>query len=108
MSDPPIRPPRSVSLVVRLFRDRDDDAGTDGLAAFTDGEALLLLHGDRRDQLDIHGGVVAGHDHLGARRQRALAGHVGGAEIELRTVVVEEWRVPTALLLGEDVSLRLE
>src|SRR6185369_2884317 len=29
-----------------LLSDRDDDAGTDSLAAFTDGEALLLLHGD--------------------------------------------------------------
>src|ERR1700704_6725894 len=82
-----------------LLGDRDDDAGTDGLAALTDGEALLLLHGDRRDQLDVHGGVVARHDHLGTLRQRALTGHVGGAEVELRTVVVEERRVPPALLL---------
>src|SRR3954454_20869306 len=80
-----------------LFGDGDDDAGTDGLAALTDGEALLLLHGDRRDQLDVHGGVVARHDHLGAFRQRALTGHVGGAEVELRTIVVEERRMPPAL-----------
>src|SRR5215470_19600535 len=91
-----------------LLSDRHDDAGTHGLAALTDGEALLLLHGDRRDQLDVHGGVVAGHDHLGARRQRALASHVGGAEIELRTIVVEERRVPPALVLGENIGFRLE
>src|SRR3954462_14051554 len=82
-----------------LLSDRDDDAGTDRFAALTDGEALLLLHGDRRDQLDVHGGVVARHDHLGARRQRALAGHVGGAEVELRAIIVEERRMPPALVL---------
>src|SRR5712691_10130589 len=91
-----------------LLSDRDDDAGTDGLATLTDGEALLLLHGDRRDQLDVHGGVVARHDHLGALRQRALAGHVGGAEVELRTIVVEERRMPPALVLGQNVGFRLE
>src|SRR5690606_8845846 len=34
--------------------------------------------------------------------------HVGGPEVELRTVVVEERRVPAALVLGQDVDLRLE
>src|ERR1700757_1304495 len=36
------------------------------------------------------------------------SGHVGGAEVELRTVVVEERRVPAALVLGQDVDLALE
>src|SRR6478752_2201299 len=91
-----------------LLGDAHHHAGADGLAALADGEALLLLHGDRRDQLDVHGRIVARHDHLGALRQRALPGHVGRAEVELRTVVVEERRVPAALLLGQDVRLRLE
>src|SRR5262245_22267653 len=88
--------------------DRHHHAGADGLAALADGEALLLLHRDRRDQLDVHGRVVARHDHLRPRRQRALPGYVGGPEVELRTVVVEERRVPATLLLGEDVGLSLE
>src|SRR5438045_2757840 len=91
-----------------LLSDRDDDAGTDSLAALTDGEALLLLHGDRRDQLDVHRSVVARHDHFGARRQRALAGHVGGAEVELRAIIVEERRVSATLVLRQDVGFRLE
>ena len=33
-----------------LLGDGDDDAGADGLAALADGEALLLLHRDRRDR----------------------------------------------------------
>jgi hypothetical protein len=36
------------------------------------------------------------------------AGHVGGAEVELRTVVVEERRVTATLFLGQDVDLGLE
>src|SRR5438105_6598304 len=36
------------------------------------------------------------------------AGHVGGAEVELRAVVGEERRVTAALFLGEDVRLGLE
>src|SRR6478752_2728264 len=41
---------RKAPLAHSLFRNRDHDAGADGLAALADGEALLLLHGDRRDQ----------------------------------------------------------
>ena len=40
--------------------------------------------------------------------KRDRAGHVGGAEIELRVIVREERRVPAALLLGQDVHLRSE
>ena len=35
-------------------------------------------------------------------------GHVGGAEVELRTVVGEEWRMTATLFLGEDVGFSLE
>ena len=35
-------------------------------------------------QLDLHVGVVAGHDHLGALGEGDGAGDVGGAEVELR------------------------
>src|SRR6516162_894993 len=91
-----------------LLRDRDNHAGAHGLAALADRKPLLLLHRDRRDQLNVHGRVVPRHDHLRARWQRALPGHVRGAEVKLRTVIVEERRVPAPLLLGQDIRLRLE
>ena len=56
----------------------------------------------------FHRHVVARHHHLGAGRQRHHTGHVGGAEVELRTVVGEERRVTAALFLGQDVGLGLE
>src|SRR5262245_63800128 len=98
-----LRPRRS-----RLLPDIRDDAGADGAAALADGEAETLIHGDRLDQLDLHVRVVARHDHLLALRELDRAGHVRRAEVELRAVVVEEWRVPPALVLREDVDLRLE
>src|SRR5690606_3760896 len=49
-----------------------------------------------------------GHDHLGALGKGHNARHVRGAEVELRTVVVEERRVAAALLLREDVGGGLE
>src|ERR1700679_1105763 len=57
------------------FNNRRDDASADGAAAFADGEAQALFHGDRADQLDFHLDVVARHDHLGPFRQLAHARH---------------------------------
>src|SRR3954464_6510977 len=88
--------------------DLRDRSGADGAATLADRELQALLHGDRLDQLDRHGGGVARHDHLGALGQRDDAGDVRGPEVELRTVVLEERGVPAALLLGEDVDLALE
>src|ERR1700681_4322454 len=83
-------------------------ARADRAAALADGEAHLLFDGDRGDQLDLHGDVVAGHHHLGTLRQLDLPGHVRGPHVELRAVALEERGVAAALFLGEDVDLRLE
>src|SRR5689334_24572393 len=91
-----------------LLNNLGDPAGADGAAALADREPEAFLHGDRLDQVDVHVGPVARHDHLGALGEAHHAGHVGGPEVELRTVVVEERRVPTALVLGQDVDLALE
>src|SRR5579872_1120067 len=101
------------SLVARCHRrsllvDFRHPAGTHGTPTLPDGEAKALLHGDRLDQLDLHRGVVAGHHHLGALGEVDRAGDVGGPEVELRPVVVEERRVPPSLVLGQDVDLALE
>src|SRR6266508_2836110 len=90
------------------LEDLGDPAGADGAATFADRELQTLLHGDRLDQLDRHVGVVARHDHLGALGQRDDTSHVRRTEVELGPVVLEERRVPAALLLGQDVDRRLE
>src|SRR5690606_28270033 len=91
-----------------LLEDLGHLAGAHGASTLTDGEAEALLHGDRLDELDRHVGGVAGHDHLGALGQRDDAGDVGGAEVELRTVVAVERVVTPTLVLGEDVRGALE
>src|SRR4051812_42656001 len=75
---------------VVLLVDLDDLTGANGATTLADGELQALLHGDRLDQLHVHGGVVARHDHLGAAGQGHDARDVRGAEEELRAVVVEE------------------
>src|SRR5690606_20719499 len=82
-----------------LLRDLADNPRTDGAAAFADREAQALVHRDRRDQLDADRDVVARHDHLGALGEDHFAGHVGGAEVELRAIVGEERRVAAAFVL---------
>src|SRR5262245_52281992 len=93
---------------VGLLDDLHNPAGADGAATLPDREPQALVHRDRLDQLHPHLGVVTGHDHLGALGKVHHAGDVGGTEVELRAVVVEERPVPAAPVLGPDVDLRLE
>src|SRR5688500_10710007 len=93
---------------VPLLQDLGDPAGPDGAAAFADREPEALLHRDRLVELDPHLHVVARHHHLHPFGQMCHAGDVGGPEVELRLVAVEERRVPAALLLGQDVHARHE
>src|SRR6185369_7356308 len=92
----------------RLLDDLRHHAGADGAAAFTDGEAQAFFHGDRGDQLHGDRHVVARHHHLLVLGQLDGAGDVGGAEVELRPVVVEERRVTPALFLAQHVDLGRE
>ena len=88
--------------------DLGNSAGTHSAATLTDSETQALLNGDGGNQLHAHLDVIAGHAHLSALGQGDDAGHVGGAEVELRTIVVEEGGVTAALVLGQDVNLALE
>src|SRR4029077_12329602 len=80
--------------VLWLFQDLGDDAGADRAAALADREAQPLVHRDRHEERHLHRHIVARHHHLGALGQLDGAGDVGGAEVELRPVIVEERRVP--------------
>src|SRR5919106_252217 len=100
--------PFAISERFLLLDDLRDAAGADGAATLADGETESLVHRDRLDQLDLHLGVVTGHHHLRAVGELDRTGHVGGAEVELGSVVVEERGVTTTLVLGEDVHLGLE
>src|SRR5579859_7040743 len=85
-----------------------DDARANRLAAFPDGEVAPHVEGHWLVQVDHDGGVVTGHDHCDAVRQLHFAGDVRGPEEELRLVPAEERRVPTALVLAQDVDLTFE
>src|SRR5690606_21900680 len=61
--------PRRAGCVYRtLFRDACNNPCANRTAALADGEAQLLLHGDRHDQFHIDRHIVARHHHLRALR----------------------------------------
>src|ERR1700730_12064317 len=91
-----------------LLDDLCRHARADRTAALADGEAHPLFDRDRGDQLDLHGDVVARHNHLGTLRQLDLTGHVRGPHVELRAVALEERGVTATLFIGQDVDLRFE
>src|SRR6187551_3245677 len=59
----------------------------DGFTAFANCEPNCLLHGYRRDQLDLDRDVVSGHDHFHAIRQFDRPSHIRRPEIKLRSVI---------------------
>ena len=75
------------------------------MATLADSEAQALLHGDRVDEVALDGDVVTRHSHLGALGKLDRTGNVGGTEVELRTITIEERGVTAALLLGQNVDL---
>src|SRR5205085_10322686 len=83
-----------------LLQDLGDAPGSHRAPTLADGEAKALVHGDRLAELDGHGRVVAGHDHLGALGQSDRPRDVGGAEVELGPGVVGGWGGAGALPLG--------
>ena len=57
------------------------------------------------DQFDGHLYVITRHAHLNTSGQFANAGNVGGSEVELRTIVVEERSMTSTFILGQNVYL---
>src|SRR3989454_11173640 len=99
---------RQTSDIRALLQDLSDDAGSHRAAALGDPEAQLLLHRDRRDQLDRHLRVVPRHHHLPPPRQLHRPRHVRRPQVELRPVPLEKRRVPPPLLLRQHVHLALQ
>ena len=86
----------------RLLDDLRHHAGADGAAAFADREAQAFFHRDRDGSsvttiLMLSPGITISTPSGSSHR----TGHVGRAEVELRTVALEERRVTAALVLAE-------
>src|SRR5690349_9147599 len=91
-----------------LANDLGDDTGADRPAAFPDGEMAPDVESHRLVQAHGNSGVVTGHHHLDAVRQENFAGAVCSPEEELWLITAEEWRMPSAFVLAQDVNLTLE
>src|SRR5256886_7131257 len=83
----------SRGIASALLQDLGGHAGADGAAAFADREPQLLLHRNRRDQLDRHLRVVPRHHHLHPRRQLHPPRHVRPPPVKLRPIPLEKRRV---------------
>src|SRR3989440_4578118 len=77
-----------------LLQDLGGHAGADGAAAFANREPQLLLHRNRRDQLDRHLRVVPRHHHLHPRRQLHRPLHVRRPQVKLRPLPLQKPPVP--------------
>src|SRR3546814_16275620 len=69
---------------------------------------LTGVHCDRRNQLYTELNIVTRHNHLRAFGQDNFTSDVCCAEIELRTIVREEWRVTPAFLLRQHIDFGIE
>src|SRR5436853_1232716 len=98
----------SRGIASALLQDLGGHAGADGAAAFADRKPQLLLHRDRRDQLDRDLRVVPRHHHFHPRRQLHRPRHVRRPQVKLRPIAFEKRRVPTPLLLRQHVHLALK
>src|SRR5207247_3691796 len=78
-----------------LLFDFRDDPRTHGAAPLTDREPQLLLHGDRRDQLDRHLRAVPRHHYLHPRRLLHLPRPLRRPEVEPRPIALEIPPAPT-------------
>ena len=78
------------------------------MATLADCEAETSLDSDWGDNLYGHLYVIARHYHLSASWQGNNTGNVGSSEVELWTIVVEEWGMTAALFLGQYINLTLE
>src|SRR2546421_11251813 len=92
----------------KLFDYIRDRTGAHRAAAFTDREAQPLLHRNRRDQLNLHLHIVAGHHHLYSLRQVRDTGNVSCPKVKLRPVTGKERRVPAAFFLGQHGSFSVK
>ena len=98
----------SVCISSRSGFDFRYDACAYCTAAFADSEAEARFDSDRRDEFYVHLDVIARHAHFRAFRQFDNARYVRRAEVELRTVTVEERRMTAAFVFRQYVYLRFE
>ena len=75
----------------KLFDDLGYTTGTNGAATFADSKAKAFFHSDWVDEFTTELNIVARHNHFGALWKMCNTGNVGGAEVELRTIAIEEW-----------------
>ena len=93
--------PFGISMVsVKLLDNFSNLTCTYGSTTLTDSETKTFLHRNRIDKFYIKRYVIARHNHFYTCRSSNFTGYVSSTEIELRTVLVEEWCVTTTFIFA--------
>jgi len=95
-------------IVKNLRVDIDNDAGTNGTAAFTNSKTETLFDSDGGDEFNGHIYVVTGTAHFYAFGKTDSTGNVSSSEVELRSVTCEEGLLTATFFFGKNVNLTNE
>ena len=108
-SEPKSNSPSQVCKTpVNLFVNCSYDTRTYSSTTLTDSECKTLAHSDWVDELDCHLYVITRHAHLCTSWKVTYTCNVCCSEVELWTIIVEEWCMTTTLVLCQNVNLCCE
>src|SRR5699024_7603883 len=85
---------------IRLLDDCSNTSRSYCTSTFTDSETKSLLHSYWMDQFNCHFYVISRHAHFCSFRKFANTCYVCCSEVELWTVVVEEWSMTSTLAVN--------
>ncbi len=92
----------------RLVKDFSYLTGTYCSTTLTDSETQTFLHRYFVDQLNSDSDVIARHNHFYSFWKSDNASYVCSSQVELRTIVVEEWSVTSTFFFRQYVNLCFE
>ncbi|EMI15082.1 isxac3 transposase [Bacillus stratosphericus LAMA 585] len=91
-----------------LLNDSRNDARTYSTSTLTDRETSSFFDSDSRDKFNFHLSVIARHYHFSTFWKMYDTSYVSCTEVELRTVVSEEWSMTSTLFFRKYINFSFE
>src|SRR5688572_14246432 len=98
----------SIMKLPKLLQDFSNLSCTYRSAALADSETKSFFHCDGIDKFHVDSNVITGHNHFSAFRKCYFTCNVSCSEIELWTVLVEEWGMASSFFLAQYINLAFE
>src|SRR5579875_394368 len=93
--------PAYAEMANRLFQDFGNLSCTHRTPTFANSEFQTFFHSNRSNEMHGQGYIITRHHHFYSLRKLHFTCYVGSTEIELRTVVIEERRMPATFLFAQ-------